>query len=37
MNEKDYNRKIDDIINEGIQQGKNKEIDDNILKELESF
>ena len=22
MNKKDYNRKIDDLINEGIQQGK---------------
>ena len=37
MNEKDYNRKIDDMINEGIQQGKYKETDDNILIELESF
>ena len=35
MNEKDYNRKIDDMINEGIQQGKYKETDDNTLKELE--
>ena len=25
------------MINEGIQQGKYKETDDNILKELESF
>ena len=35
MNKKDYNRKIDDMINEGIQQGKYEETDDNILKELE--
>ena len=35
MNEKGYNRKIDDMINEGIQQGKYKETDDSILKELE--
>ena len=35
INKKDYNRKIDDMINEGIQQGKYKETDDNILKELE--
>ena len=33
MNKKDYNRKIDDLINEGIQQGKYEETDDNILKE----
>ena len=37
MNKKDYNKKIDEIINDGIQQGKQKETDDNILKELESF
>ena len=35
INKKDYNRKIDDMINEGIQQGKYEETDDNILKELE--
>ena len=35
INKKDFNRKIDDMINEGIQQGKYKETDDNILKELE--
>ena len=37
MNKKYYNRKIDDMINERIQQGKYKETDGNILKELESF
>ena len=37
MNKKYYNRKIDDMINERIQQGKYKETDYNILKELESF
>ena len=37
MNKKDYNKKIDEIINDGIQRGKHKETDDNILKELESF
>ena len=37
MNKKDYNRKIDDMINEGIQQRQYKETDGNILKELESF
>ena len=26
MNKKDYNRKIDDLINEGIQQGKYKKL-----------
>ena len=36
-NKKDYNKKIDEIINDGIQRGKHKETDDNILKELESF
>ena len=35
MNKKDYNRKTDDTINEGRQQGKYRETDDNILKELE--
>ena len=34
MNKKDCNKKTDDRINEGIQQGKYKETDDNILKEL---
>ena len=37
MNKKDYNRKIDDMINEGRQQRKYRETYDNILKELESF
>ena len=37
MKKKDYNKKIDNMINDGIQQGKYKEIDENILKELESF
>ena len=37
MNKKDYKGKIDDMINEGIQQGKYKETDGSILKELESF
>ena len=35
MNKKDYNRRIDYMITEGIQQEKYKETDDNILKELE--
>ena len=35
MNKKDYHRKISDMIN-GIQQGKQKETDDNILKRLGS-
>ena len=35
MNKKDYNRKTDDMINEERQQGKYRETDDNILKELE--
>ena len=35
MNKKDHNRKTDDMINEGRQQGKYRETDDNILKELE--
>ena len=35
MNKKDYNRKTDDMINEGRQQRKYRETDDNILKELE--
>ena len=26
MNKKDYNRKIDDLINEGIQQGNYKKL-----------
>lgn len=30
MNKKDYNRKIDDMINGGIQQAKYKETEDNI-------
>ena len=37
MNKKDYNRKIDGMINEGIQQERYEETDDNISKELESF
>ena len=37
MNRKDYSKKIDDMINDGMQQGKYKGTDDNILKELESF
>ena len=37
MNKKDYKRKIDDMMNEGIQQEKYKETDGNILKEVESF
>ena len=37
MNKKDYNKKIDEIINDGIQQGKQKETDDNILKEFISI
>ena len=36
-NKKDYNRKIDGMINEGIQQGRYEETDDNISKVLESF
>ena len=34
MNKKDCNKKSDERINEGIQQGKQKETDHNILKEL---
>ena len=37
MNKKDYNRKIDDMINEGIQQKKYQETVGNMLKDLESF
>ena len=37
MNRKDYSKKIDDMINDGMQQRKYKGTDDNILKELESF
>ena len=37
MNENYYNKKIDAMINNGIQQEKYKETDDNILKKVESF
>ena len=37
MNKKDYNKKVEEMINEGIEQGKYEETEDNILKELESF
>ena len=37
MNKKDYTKKTDNVINGGIQEGKYKETDDNISKELESF
>ena len=37
MNEKDYNRKIENMINKGKPQEKHKENDNNILNELESF
>ena len=37
MNKKNFNKKISDMINDGIQKGKYKEIDDNILKKLKSF
>ena len=37
MNKKDYNKKVEEIINEGIEQRKYEKNDDNILKELESF
>ena len=36
MNKKD-NKKVEEMINEGIEQGKYEETEDNILKELESF
>ena len=37
MNKKYYKRKIDNMINEGIQQKIFKETDDNVLKELQLF
>ena len=37
MNKIDYDKKVEEMINEGIEQGKYKETEDNILKELESF
>ena len=37
MNKKYYKSKIDNMINEGIQQKKFKETDDNVLKELQLF
>ena len=36
MNKKDYNKKVEEMINEGIEQGKYEETEHNILKELES-
>ena len=30
-------KKVEEMINEGAEQGKYEEIEDNILKELESF
>ena len=37
MNKIDYDKKVEQMINEGIEQGKYEESEDNILKELESF
>ena len=37
MNKIDYDKKLEQIINEGIERGKYEKTDDNILKELESF
>ena len=37
MNKIDYDKKVEQMINEGIEQGKYEETEDNILKELESF
>ena len=36
MNKIDYDKKVEQMINEGIEQGKYEETEDNILKELES-
>ena len=37
MNKKDYNKKVEERINEGIEQGKYEETEDNVLKDLESL
>ena len=37
MNKKDYYKKVEKMINEGIAQEKYEETEVNILKELESF
>ena len=37
INKKNYNKKVDNMVNKGIQQEKYKETDDLILKKLESF
>ena len=37
MNKKDYDKKVEEMINDGIAPGKYEETEDNILKELESF
>ena len=37
MNKKDYDKKVEEMINDRIAPGKYEETEDNILKELESF
>ena len=37
MNKEDYDKKVEEMINDGIAPGKYEETEDNILKELESF
>ena len=37
MNQKDYDKKVEEMINERVAQGKYEETDDNILNELQSF
>ena len=37
MNKIDYDKKVEEMINEGIERGKYKETEDNILKELKYF
>ena len=37
MNKIDYDKKAEEMINEGMEQGKYEETEDNILEELESF
>ena len=37
MNQKDYDKKVEEMINERVALGKYEETDDNILNELQSF
>ena len=37
MNKKDYDKKVEEMINEGIAQGKYEQTEHNICKKLESF